>query len=397
MTILNYANKDILLERYFGSNKKEFEVIENELKKIISYVKKTAPDVDISKLNKSPETEKIKSEFKKLFNLEKFEFFWMSTNFPNAFCFVRYGNVFSEKKMDGYKGLKGNGISVYVSAALGLITTVELNEKELVSVLLHELGHQLYYSKTTLLYNAVSSFLNENVFNFLTNLLFKTNVLTFKLFKAVDEFLNKISVFRYITSSIEQLLHSYTIILDKLVPLSHLLVHIIKSDPKKYIGGLFTRGTVRYFEEKNADAFAADFGYGPHLISALQKMKSAKGFDLNEVAGQNVLADVLMTVKELENTFLAIFFNPYPSEQNRYRSIVDRLKKSLEDPNLPKELKKQLLQDIKEAEEAYERYLSLDGEKRETLTSTVRIFIDKNFGGKLDVRELVYKIDDIKK
>ncbi|MNW62155.1 hypothetical protein D3C74_402690 [compost metagenome] len=75
--------------------------------------------------------------------------------------------------------------------------------------------------------------------------------------------------------------------------------------------------------------------------------------------------------------------------------MLDRLRRSMNDPDLDPKLKKQLKEQLDEYEEYYKKYVNIEGDerKRKVVTWLSRVGVEKMFNGKMDIRELLYAID----
>ena len=153
MTIFGISDKQFnpVLEKYVGNNRKEFKIIESELKKMIDFIKEKDNglllDISSSDLNNSSHNKLIEKMFKEIFDLKEMTIVWETNATPNAFTLVKTFILFDRQiKDNGYKGKTNNTMKVNVFLNTGLVTSANLNEKEITAIILHEIGHNFYNS-----------------------------------------------------------------------------------------------------------------------------------------------------------------------------------------------------------------------------------------------------------
>ena len=147
-----------------------------------------------------------------------------------------------------------------------------------------------------------------------------------------------------------------------------------------------------YSVEKHADSFAVDYGYGKPLASGLNKMDQR----VNSFKYDIPVVGWMYDFEGLINDIFFQTFTGYPTMHNRQQSALKRLKESSKDPNIPADIRKQLVNDIKEFEEYYDNYMSIknDENKKRIFTWIYRRgIVDGMFKGNVDFREFFYKFD----
>lgn len=115
--------------------------------------------------------------------------------------------------------------------------------------------------------------------------------------------------------------------------------------------------TQGYLGERFADGFAASYGFGEALTSALGK------FGGNGISYDNIIDDAVGSIPIVSHLYAAAcipgmllwgLVDVHPSFENRAYSIINDLKSDLNDPSLSPAMKKQLQKEINE----YEKYMT---------------------------------------
>ena len=117
----------------------------------------------------------------------------------------------------------------------------------------------------------------------------------------------------------------------------------------------------RYYGERFADEFAASYGFGDDLSSALSKL-DGNGVSLNplldKVVGSIPVVSHLYSAACMPGLMLIDVADCHPSYQARAYDILDALKKDLNDPSLSPSLKKQLQEEIDQYEKSMNSYFA---------------------------------------
>lgn len=147
-----------------------------------------------------------------------------------------------------------------------------------------------------------------------------------------------------------------------------------------------------YSNEVFADSFATAYGYGTATVS-LQRKISYYCMDNRSLAkanSYNVFNQYVMVMSLL----LRCFIDEHPTSQTRMRLQIDKLRKELENPNVPPSLRKAMLKDLNRSEKLYDEYLNNFPKELKHLAVIIN-YIQLNemyFGGKLDLREPINKL-----
>lgn len=396
-----YLNSEPVLEKYVGSQRKEFKQIEAELKKIIAIVKeKYAPIEDRiasgnttgvtlkdSDLNHLDATRTIEKLFKKVFGLRDFSLDWTVSATNNAMTFIKsFLFVDSNYRTDKTGHQTNNKLFICMTVMTGLITYADLNEKELLAVMLHEIGHNFYNS----IFNTLATI--SISIPYLNAILDAINghELIFKGQKAIKE---------YVWNQFPKSMKLFTNLGDAISYLSRLTANPIS---KVMNGALFIMQAIknplapifRYSTEKHADSFAVDYGYGVYLAKGLDKMSKSN----EKYAGQyyenkfSWMFDFLDVQAEL----LLSIGSGYPTTQNRIRSGLDRLEMSAKDPNLDPRVREELKKQIKAYSDFYyNEYMKIEKDPKQTraFSAFFTAMVEDKFNGKFDLREYLDRLD----
>jgi hypothetical protein len=419
MTIFGLNNSEVkpVLEKYIGNNRKEFKIIESELKKLIELIKsKYLPlkdkilkgekffiEINSSEINNSEHNKLVEKMFKDIFELRDFKLIWFTSPKSSAYvptCPLSFLDPNYKKDEKGHK--INNKLFVGIYLYTGLITYSNLNEKELMAVILHEIGHCFYNS----------------VFNLLafTPIKLSHTMEKLKLWETIRDFLIargilKLIHFDEITFKIKRFLtDTFTETFPKLfswiVSINDLFYNLNPLNKRKWGFKEFLIDLPKrnfypfkmlflYNVEKHSDSFATDYGYGLYLASALQKVY----IEENTLRSQLYKIPILnwfLDFYDLQCEIISSCLTGYPMDNNRIRSLLDRMKRNLKDKDLSPDLRKELESQIEEFEKFYyNEYLSFsnDENKRRVFTWVFKAAVEKLFAGKADIRELIYALD----
>ena len=406
-------NEEPVTEKYVGNSAPEFKVIEGELKKIIQLIKKEYGTLidgadllkdssSAAKITNSDFNKMIERNFKKLFGLKGFRLMWTNGSpnamtMPGTFTFLNKGT-----NKDGKYTNKNLKIGVMID--IGLVLYCEMNEVELLAIILHEIGHNFYNSIFQTLAHipigiSISPFGNikkKSIWLWSIIRLLNGNNGGFSninLRSKIDAWIDENAP---IVAQIYNFNKKFIYNISTLLGIASLpgLIKNFKAFLQKQI--ISFRSVFGYNMEKFADSFAVDHGYGTELASALDKLKNPKHtvtwLIVDNVVGLNWVVDIFNVSSEI----LLSALDEHPSNQNRIRTGLDRLKRSAKDPKLDPEIREDLEKQIESYEKYYyEQYLNPDSDenKKKTVSVLTRIGIEKVFGGKMDIRELIYALD----
>lgn len=396
---------DMVMERYIG-RKAELIKIEYELDKLVDKINdghfsilhgQLKNDLTVKEMNNSPENLNISRLFKKLFQLKHFELVWVYTPEPQAATPCKTFQVLDKNygvTEDGVDYNKKLTISVFIHT--GLITHSKMNAGEILAILLHEIGHNFYQSVFQILnrINVMSPVeaLPSAIASQLTTLgvidIFNIGRLNVTIRNLIGQAIDFMKI-RPLIIAVKEL----AIIMTVFTPSTINQVVGLLLGRLRWKDGWFNPSTVifNYSVEKHADSFAVDYGYGPQLATALNKLDRRK-----EDVVYNI--PILNWIMDFDKLLADLTFNTltgYPTIHNRQTSALKRLKEASKDPNMPKAVKEELEGQIKEFEKYYEDYMSIsnDENKKRVFTWFYRSFVNSVFKGNADMREFIYRVD----
>jgi len=364
-------------ETYYGKSK-EFIKIENELKKIIDIVRddesknifKARIDID----NSSP-NQNMQEIFTKYFQIKGIKIHW-SDNVPNAYTRIVSLPIMylvNQQKLQESKKFINDELNIYIFLSTTLISTCDLNEKELLAIILHEIGHNFtitpFYFLSTLPLLVVSPFI------WFFTPLFQTTIS--ELMVNVGNFFKKYLPFIYnFKNMLENFLHSIS---RSLAVNPEKLFRIIQFLPV-YMFEMIPG----YYEEKFSDTFAASYGYGKDLSSALYKLSNQKKSLYNKLIVETPIINLVADFYKIMIDCVVSFIDPHPNVQTRIVIMMDKLKRDLDDPNIPKDLKIELKNSIKYIENYYNEFYLNDPytKKHKIFTQMTLELYDKILGTK---------------
>lgn len=391
-----------LTEGYIGKTENliKIETLFNEIISEISTPSNSYERIDkVFKLNLSwdKRINRIEKLFENEFGFKKFDLIFINELTENAFTLVnskfskvniydfnleptKHGNCYYDKS-----GKYCCSIWLY-----SLILT-KFTGAEIVSILLHEIGHNFDVVDNIWVADIISS-----------KILWETN------YKTYDEDLD----FHKWFMSRQAELTNYNS--SKLKPAdikkwlddtSSRVIYKLKKLPKKISKGIYhaiTNFNNRDFwsntaSEFYADSFATAYGYGPDLMNSLRKFE-----DFNDSIGKSgsFIGD-LSYLTFICPHLLLFMADPHPVTQTRLRRQIVDLEKIVNEPSTPSMTKKLAKRDLDLAKRVYTKYIKGNNSY---VRSLIRVVNDYLFPqGSLDFRTYLIKItalsteDDLKK
>lgn len=412
-----YGNQMITTEVFAGT-KPEFKEIEKNLKVIIDAANNNSLGINKG-VGTIPEISKVEQLIIKAFGYAGLSLFItdsisLTGSVPNAYTWpesMKYTKYENLKRMNWKNRFTAEGMNecLYpdVTVDANIIRWAGLNEKELFAIILHELGHVSQISLVDML-NAIflisMNMLGENkikaVIDTIMSMIIQIPGVSYTISKTVlkplNEFILSIPGLSDAVKFGRQIVGSVEIISGAMISFSSLMIAISRpgdfirimsrtaiSDPTWYAG---------YNVEKIADSFAAKYGYGPALASALQKTSAMKKNPAIKLLDQSIIGRIITDYMMGFNRIIIQGLVTHPANITRATAQLDNLKKDLNDPNLPPKLKKELLSNIDEMERVIKSdYLDFNGDvnKGRSLSTLYNIFMYNAFGGKSDLRDLI--------
>lgn len=268
----------------------------------------------------------------------------------------------------------------YIRASVTLLSKLNLTPNELMSILIHEIGHNFDYSGY-MFFNVIVSLLYTIITNNLIPPIKMTNPgknLTATLAMGIDKIVDVFKFTKYIAQFFKDAYSLLFRIVESLIaiptflstpmqvllsPLTHLL-----TTPKRKI-------------EQFADSFAAMYGYGPSLASAFIKLDNANLNKNPKILLTKINKDFLLMNRYITSVLLGA---GYGSNDTRIYSNLTYLRNEIKSTDYPKELKAELLENVNKIEEIYNYYIDGDDEHKNIFTLFVRQMVSDIFKRRSD-------------
>lgn len=370
-----------VLETYAGKPK-ELVQCERYLREIIQMIHEDHELNPFRKRRVLRDTEacrKLEETLTKFFGLGRINIYWSSGQI-NAYTWGTSSiMIMNRRKKDSF----GNA-NVYVDVAEDLVYHARLNEQELLGVILHEIGHNFYYSPLLVvgeLLTVVTMPLSILVMFAVKGYYIATHEIKGLIKKYLYPLYNMMELF----SNLKSQFYSVFKLANLLAAIPRLLVSFLQGGLSPFklldtIGG--------YGNERGADSFAATYGYGPDQISALKKLENPEGLIGNEIRNNaGALGAISNDLYALTLDLLAmLIMDPHPNTNQRASSTLKKLERDLKTGDYPPELKKDLEKEVERMREMYE---SLN--KNQTNVQIKRCWynmIDNITNGHSDFREI---------
>lgn len=390
-------NNQILLE-FFSGRSKELEKCEGYIREIIDIIKKDHEDKDsaLDYINRdrhlyreTPANAKLEHELAKFFKIRRVRIHW-ATGTINAMSisplsFLRPG--YQNKLIND----KYSNMSASLVLTENLIYHADLNEREILAIILHELGHCFYWCPITLvstvLYLATS--FPKHLIIQLVELIILKNAL--KLSQWCKEKVPAIyNVMNLITDYLSQIGSYITVAFGPVGVVKDIIQSIRNgSITTRFTSGAIVTSISGYGAEKGADSFAAKYGYGPELVSALTKMEKPVGLGGYKMAGKfGTFGDIMTDLSVLSYHLASLMtLDAHPSDDQRAQSMLRKLKTDLAESEFPPEMEEDLVREIARMEQA----LSVMHDNKSNVEIKKKWFtiVDKVTHGHNDIREIL--------
>lgn len=411
-------------ERYYGKTK-DLIKLENTISQYRHKYLTGEPSKFVSWSNfegaeKDPLVDSIVKQFKSIFGFKTMSFLFFATDLPSAYTvptmFDRVPNAnnnssFIQYTKNGPKFKAKANMSIVMGISSALLFNAEFTDEEVMAAMLHEIGHhfQRYIMNECQalciagdIYSVLSTVIETTFHVSVIGKVLKKNLLfekfaaafamvalkAFKCTKYAKEF--NLSEKSNLSADAEEVFDnikddSIHPVLQKIVKTTMIMEPFIKT--LAAVGGAFIRFKVslvslinkmlpnaEYNDEKIADSFASDIGYGPALASILTKINEIKPhysaidpWDTNPIT-RNMKKIILLPSELIKDSF-----DEHPKEFARmlsmYEDLLFDLNNGYFDPAQKAELEKQ----IKELRNGMRSMMLLDANiKREAVDDIVK-------------------------
>lgn len=384
----NEEKPEPIFESYYGKLP-EFEMIENLFEGMISKGRKEKNKANPNKYSENKEVCKI---LKKVFGFKDAFLYWIPSNSVNAYTVTVHSLMifgeskdFIEKRSD--KGFYDNShrsvLTVYLYTGI-LDEKVDLTPAELLSIVLHEIGHNFDYSP----YHTITFFIDsiltmgeysvyvannkriEDLNHVKTDEYNKIKEESERIYK--DQSLRDENAKKYEKAMERYVNQGWGKGIKKLIQYN--LLHIL-AFPVAPLFQLIHLGD--HMGEQFADSFATAYGYGTELISGLDKL-TAIDIPEKRTKGLQVLEDLNEASFEI---FSGMNGDVHGTHQERAKSCIKKLKADLKKEDFPPELKEELQNEINKLEDRYRKLITATPDDKLRITKIWRRVCNFLFNG----------------
>ena len=288
------------------------------------------------------------------------------------------------KTPNGYKYNKESGFCLVVCCNAGIILNPKYTDREVTGILLHEVGHNFSGSVNRRIgafeqVNKVIIFLSSILLSILTlnpfNLILSSNGLSkwavdkYKKDPAIKDIVVSFNhIFDIFGNFLGEINYLQTIINLPMIPLAmgSIILNTLMMKLFNFVicPALILHTFYGYADEKFADKFATEYGYGPDLHSAMEKV--GPGQPNYGLTSQDWMEEHAPFVSACYGTIIfpiALIMtglDPHPVPMERLASSIRVLKHELKDCHDPK-AKKRIQGDINKLESQINEYYTLRG------------------------------------
>lgn len=302
----------------------------------------------------------------------------------NGFC--RLADTKFSRDLGVVQDFDSTKIRAGVNVHSFLFYNDDLTAGEVLAVILHEIGHNLY------LFSSIGwvRFILNPIGVIITSIISSVHSDTSQAINQwVDRYVpfigNALNIGLKLHKSLAFYYNLFTGALSGGTNPFHYLMHMLEYP------GFLVDYTTRYHEEKYADAVANKYGYGPELATALVKIESIvvdgstknEHFPLLVYAQDYYQISIILTLS---------FFDAHPKNVVRIRDMITSLKESLKDNTIDSRHRVMVREDIEELERHLSNLEALTANgKHRIFTKIMNDIIDKHLGGIGDFRDIFIK------
>ena len=351
-----YTPKKVVKEAYFGTSKNLEEGVK-QLEIIIKKIK-ACNYIQLLKLNinETSENKKLQECFKKEFGFKDMNLFWDNAAIPNAYT-VSGGFIFDSApdQVSGGSNRQNNRYFDHehryianIVVFMYLVKRLDLSAKETMGVILHEIGHNFDVCLPTKIGKCFQFIVTSGVVD-LQRMLMKNVSMPVQAFVQ-----NKMPIIKKIVDLTDEFRYHMNFLPGDI---SNVIYYFLTAPHQIIFASLGYQG------EKYSDKFAASYGFGPDLSSALNKMDDPTKIK-GAVKSTLYTIPILRSYYDLLDSSCAWFssiFDPHPNTETRIYTINEKLKKDLADPKVPNALKDQIKKELADNKQIYERNKKMTG------------------------------------
>lgn len=407
----------ILNEVYFGETKEIKELLETLHDFRYEFITEGKRRTAFPGSNSHPKLLEFSEKIEDLFGFGAVDIHIINKDYKNAFtqpvcysigCEDPQKHIHSNSK--GFYFDKKFNYAVIMNITSNIILNQDFTDREVLAIILHEIGHSFVIvqkeiaplvntKRTTIIILTICDIIMQimqlntiGVYQDVKNLIGTVN--GYKLFKAkINKALMKTPIgkatdailqcqqllmipFSKVSSAWFKLVGLDTIAKALTILLSGYGTLLSKEDAKKVSkGNLAFDRSMEYF----SDNFAASYGFGMDLTSALRKMEFSDTDVLEKISDKisklNPLNLILGEYIKIPYYEICAEMGVHPSYANRVNKIQQDLKKELAKNNINPKLKKELMTSIKEIDDMKDKFKKLEGVKKSDPNSYKQIWM----------------------
>ena len=392
-----------------------------EAEKVLGQMVAQMKEKPLADYTNSPLNDKLQSLLEKQFGFRKVYIVWKRTAnaSPNAFSYFSSDIVFKGSsivtidKKKGYYDKSHSHVCVILASST-MVPLLDLSPSEYMAILLHEIGHNFDYSPYMLVRVAVTMIskvcqqlsddarrnLQRSMYglpqNHVTTAVNTTislapytnpgKITIGEFTKLTEKIFDKLGILkslaRVISNTVSVVAKGAEMFLSPLVSLS--LPAFILLSPLIHLTSTISRKS-----EIFADSFAVSYGYAPDLSSALSKLEGANllKFRMSDPKAETGLIRIMKDIAMANRYVLSVFADGsgHGSMDTRIKGQINQIKAEIKSQAYPKEVEKELMNQLAETEKCYEAYLKIaDSDARLAITGWVRNLLVQLFNGNTD-------------
>lgn len=135
--------------------------------------------------------------------------------------------------------------------------------------------------------------------------------------------------------------------------------------------------------EQFADSMSTAYGYGPELVSGLEKLMDYKNLIVKNHLPDKLIRDYCDVNQEL----MSLYMDEHGSNQARAKDCIIKLESDLKSGDYPPEMKKAIMEDLERLRAEYRDIVNCTPELKLSMQRGFRKFVNIVFGGRLELQK----------
>lgn len=357
-----------------------------KLQDLISELREQAMNINVTRINTLDILKNINRHIEDMFGFKAFSLYINPSKLYNAFTFpisnkIDVWNERSKLKYDT-RTLKyeNNDYVVITYINSGVLLSKEFTDREIVALLLHEIGHSFTagYRNNAIVSNSIkviniAASIEQIIIGLyngeldislplaLSNNFSKISDIIEKAIRKNKILSISIDSFSYVGNMISQAIQEVLLFLSRLIIVNpgaiifNIIARLQSVTPFSIINSFLS-----YRNEQLSDNFATVYGYGPDISSALSKMERlGGGYKVEEIFNKIPTIQQMYQVLTIPMSFLFHPLNSHPETVGRIKNQIDMLNNELKKNDLDIKVRKEIEKDLKEIERALDKYIKV--------------------------------------